>query len=154
MIDNTRGSSTAPSTTSSITADYWSDAVVGTEVRDHHRVVGEREPIHAKKVRIARCQSAPTRSPTPDTAQPGSRRACPSRVPEDATTERNQSGQPPRTRPAAFQPHMPWTPAPGGVDAEHNHSAGFGVAYDRKANVGRKISCIAAWAPPAISPPT
>ena len=28
---------------------------------------------------------------------------------------------------AALKPHMPWTPPPGGVDAEHRNRLGFGV---------------------------
>ena len=34
-------------------------------------------------------------------------------------------------RSAACHPHMPCTPAPGGVDAEQRNSAGFGVTYGR-----------------------
>jgi hypothetical protein len=58
------------------------------------------------------------------------------------------------TRSAACHPHMPWTPAPGGVDAEHKNSVGFGVTYGRAAIVGRKINCSPLCAPPAMSPPT
>ena len=54
---------------------------------------------------------------------------------------------------AAWWPHMPWTPAPGGVDAEHRNSVGSGVWYGRTLIVGRKTSCSPRWAPPAMSPP-
>ena len=53
---------------------------------------------------------------------------------------------------AALCPHMPCTPPPGAVDAEHRYTLGEEVRYPRI--VGRKTSCIGSIAPPMMSPPT
>jgi hypothetical protein len=59
-----------------------------------------------------------------------------------------------RTLPAACHPHMPWTPGPGGVDCEHNHTPSIAVRYGSRARRGRAIVCQGVIAPPAMSPPT
>jgi hypothetical protein len=38
---------------------------------------------------------------------------------------------------AARSPHNPWTPPPGGVDDEHNHTFGMGVRYGSTDQSGR-----------------
>lgn len=53
---------------------------------------------------------------------------------------------------AALYPHIPCTPPPGAVDAEHRYTFGDDVLYPRA--VGLNASCIGPIAPPIMSPPT
>src|SRR6186713_1369171 len=57
-------------------------------------------------------------------------------------------------RAAALAPHMPWAPAPGGVDAEHRYVPGMPVKYGSIAKRGRNNSWVSEDAPPMMSPPT
>lgn len=41
---------------------------------------------------------------------------------------------------AAYQPHMPCTPAPGGVAAEHRYTLGIGVRQGFNRGVGPAIA--------------
>ena len=77
-------------------------------------------------------------SPRVGPAPPCGQRTCRSAGPEQTlapqfgalqTENRSDPVQPPTssTSPAACQPHMPWAPAPGGVDAEHSHTPLTGV---------------------------
>ena len=50
---------------------------------------------------------------------------------------------------AACQPHMPWTPPPGGVEDEHRYRPGIGVAYGFHDSVGRANSCARSCDPAA-----
>src|SRR5256885_6911976 len=54
---------------------------------------------------------------------------------------------------AACHPHIPWTPGPGGVDAEHRNNLGLGVRYGARVNEGRKRSCAPSTATAETSPP-
>lgn len=55
---------------------------------------------------------------------------------------------------AACRPHMPCTPAPGGVAAEHRYTPGTPVKYGSRAARGRTTVCSTVAAPVAMSPPT
>ena len=55
---------------------------------------------------------------------------------------------------AAPAPHMPCTPPPGGVEAEHKNMPSTPVAYGSSANPGRPIIWSGVFAPPPMSPPT
>jgi len=49
---------------------------------------------------------------------------------------------------------MPWTPPPGGVDAEQRWTPGSGVAYGTRRATGRVNNWRTSCAPPLTSPPT
>ena len=55
---------------------------------------------------------------------------------------------------AAFWPHMPCTPPPGGVELEHRYTPGIAVRYGFHRGVGRSTVCSRVPAPPLMSPPT
>ena len=58
------------------------------------------------------------------------------RLPDDRRPVRPLSGHrstPRRAARAACQPHIPWTPPPGGVDDEHSRSRRSGVVYGHAA---------------------
>jgi hypothetical protein len=52
---------------------------------------------------------------------------------------------------AAWNPHIPCTPGPGGVDEEHRNTFPIGVLYMCRS--GLRKSWLAVNAPPPISPP-
>ena len=54
---------------------------------------------------------------------------------------------------AAWNPDIPWTPAPGGAEAEHRNTRSP-IRYGLGAKRGRISSCRTLNAPPAMSPPT
>lgn len=53
---------------------------------------------------------------------------------------------------AAYQPHMPCTPAPGGVAAEHRYTLGIGVRQGFNRGVGPAIARQVELAPTVMSP--
>ncbi len=55
---------------------------------------------------------------------------------------------------AAWTPHIPCTPPPGGVDDEHTNRPGSGVVYGFQRTTGRNRSWRTSWTPPLMSPPT
>ena len=55
---------------------------------------------------------------------------------------------------AAWKPHMPCTPPPGGVLALQRTIRGMGVAFGIKLGTGRENSCHRFTEPPVMSPPT
>lgn len=54
---------------------------------------------------------------------------------------------------AALAPHMPWAPAPGGVDAEQRYVPGMHVACGSIATRGRNSNCVGDDAPSMMPPP-
>lgn len=52
---------------------------------------------------------------------------------------------------AAYQPHMPCTPAPGGVAAEHRYTLGIGVRQGFNRGVGPAIARQVELAPTVMS---
>ena len=57
------------------------------------------------------------------------------------------------TLPTACQPHMPWAPGPGGVDAEHRYTPSAGVRYGSRRATGRNNNWRRSSAPAEKSPP-
>src|SRR5262249_7693751 len=55
---------------------------------------------------------------------------------------------------AAYQPHRPWTPAPGGVEDEQRRMPGCGVRYGFTCHTGRVKNWVSSGRPPPMSPPT
>ena len=55
---------------------------------------------------------------------------------------------------AAWNPHMPCTAAPGGVEEEQRKTPGKGVRYGCQDKVGRAKSCQSPFAPPLSVPST
>ena len=55
--------------------------------------------------------------------------------------------------PAAWYPHIPCTPPPGGVEAEQISTRGLGVVYGFQRATGRVKSCPRSATPPVIAPP-
>ena len=55
---------------------------------------------------------------------------------------------------AADTPHMPWTPPPGGVEAEQRYTPSSGVRYGFQRGTGRNTVWRNVAAPPLTSPPS
>ena len=78
-------------------------------------------------------------------------------LPDDRRPVRSLSSHrstPRRAARAACQPHIAWTPPPGGVDDEHTRMRRSGVVYGTRRAAGRAHNCRKSAAPPLMSPPT
>ena len=123
---------------------------------------GAREGGEGAGVRIGEgpsARSTAVRTPatvgaTPPSGPPSKVGPIPDNLTGSACVRAGQSSRTFSADPAAFAPHMPWTPAPGGVAAEHRNTPGMPVQYGSRATRGRSTTCSGSLAPVAMSPPT